>query len=263
MFPLVLLYQRQPEVSTGSKAINFEIDLNRHLIGEQLTRRIEMSNINLMAQQQVVFANNEIYHVFNRGVEKRQIFLEEKDFKRFIETMQYYQIKNPPVRFSFRNRQSIIKHKIDETLLVEIICYCLMPNHFHLLIKQLYEGGISLFLSKISNSYAKYFNTKYKRVGPLFQGFFKAVRVIDDRQLLQVSRYIHRNPISKFLVKDLKTYRFSSYRQYINLEDGFCSDKIIRNQFDSAKEYEQFVLNQDDYAKSIMFYEEALLDSED
>lgn len=216
-----------------------------------------------MAQQQVIFANDEIYHVFNRGVEKRRIFLEKADFIRFIETILYYQIKSPPVRFSFKNRLNIIKHQADETLLVEIICFCLMPNHFHLLIKQLCEGGISLFLNKVSNSYAKYFNTKYKRIGPLFQGFFKAVHVSDERQLLQVSRYIHRNPVSSYLVRDLKDYLFSSYRQYINLENGFCSDKIIKDQFNSAKEYEQFVLDQNDYARSIMFSEEILLDSED
>lgn len=234
-----------------------------HLIGAQLTTMNSMFTINIVAQQQVVFANDEIYHVFNRGVEKRQIFLEEADFYRFIETIKYYQIKSPLVRFSFRNRLNIIKHKVDITLLVEIICFCLMPNHFHLLLRQLDEGGITLFLNRISNSYAKYFNTKYKRVGHLFQGCFKAVRVSDDRQLLQVSRYIHRNPVSSYLVKDIKDYQFSSYRQYVNLEKGFCSDKIIKGQFNSEGGYEQFVLDQDDYARSIVFSEEALLDSGD
>ena len=106
-----------------------------------------------MPYNQAIFANNELYHVFNRGVEKRTTFMEKRDYWRFIETVDYYRIKNPPTRFSFRNRP-IAKQK-NKTIspLVEIICFRLMPNHFHFLLRQIEDIGITNFFSKLSNSY--------------------------------------------------------------------------------------------------------------
>ncbi len=91
---------------------------------------------------------------------------------------------------------------------VEVVAYCLMPNHFHLLVKQVSEGGISKYLRQAINSYAKYFNTKYKRVGSLFQDMFRAVHIETDEQFIHVSRYIHLNPLVSYLVgkKELLSY---------------------------------------------------------
>ncbi len=211
-----------------------------------------------MSYSQAVFAQGEFYHIFNRGVEQRLVFSDRRDYQRFLQTLDYYRFKNPPSRFSFKSRS--IKKPHDPSLLVEIVAFCLMPNHFHLLLKQVEENGISIFLSKVSNSYTKYFNTKHKRVGPLLQGSFKAVRVESDEQLVHLSRYIHLNPLMGYLVKNLKEYQFSSYNQFLELSDGFCQPEYVLAQFSSPADYEQFVLDQVDYGRAIKNMERLLLE---
>lgn len=176
--------------------------------------------------------------------------------------MDYYRKKDPPVRFSYKNRPASISTNKNDSPIVEILSFCLMPNHFHILVKQIEEKGITNFVSKLSNSYTRYFNTRNKRVGPLFQGSFKAVRVEDDEQLLHVSRYIHLNPFVGYLVKNLRTYPYSSYREYLGLAKGFCQKKTVLDYFESPSHYATFVLNQADYAKSLKEAGRLLLDGE-
>ena len=136
-----------------------------------------------------------------------------------------------------------------------------MPNHFHLLLKQLNDGGVQEFIRKVSNSYSKYFNTKNKRVGPLFQGEFKAVTIESDEQLLHVSRYIHLNPYVSGLVKDLKDFRYSSYLDFIGLRnDTLCNKKVILSFFKSSKEYKDFVSDQKSYGIELERIKHLLID---
>lgn len=110
---------------------------------------------------------------------------------------------------------------------VSIFAYCLMPNHFHFLVKQLTTSGISDFLSDITNSYTKYFNTKYDRSGYLFQGNFKAKEITDENSLLQVSRYIHLNPVKSMKANwqmELESYPYSSYKNWISPDE----DSIVK-----------------------------------
>lgn len=137
-----------------------------------------------------------------------------------------------------------------------------MPNHFHLLLKQIEERGITTFVSKVTNSYTKYFNTKHKRIGPLMQGTFKAVRIEDDGQLIHVSRYIHLNPLIDYVVKNLRQYDFSSYPEFIGLRSGFCKTHYVLDHFPSPQDYEKFVLDQEDYGRTLKDIERALLDVE-
>src|SRR3989344_6077012 len=147
-----------------------------------------------MPSRIIPFINNHFYHIYNRGSEKRPIFENQRDYQRFLKTLIYYQIEGPKPRFS--KFPSLAITKLDENRkLVEILAYCLMPNHFHLLLKQVRDKGITEFLSNLSNSYTKYYNTKYNRVGHLFQSEFKAVIMESNEQLLHVSRYIHLNPL--------------------------------------------------------------------
>lgn len=215
-----------------------------------------------MAYSQTIFANQQIYHIFNRGVEKRTTFLDKRDYQRFLETMDYYRKKGPSVRFSYKDRPAMINTNKNDSLLVEILSFCLMPNHFHLLLRQVEEKGITTFLNKLSNSYTKYFNTRHKRVGPLFQGSFKAIRAEDDEQLLHVSRYIHLNPLVGYLVKNLRTYPYSSYREFLDITKGFCKKSVVLEYFTTPAHYETFVLNQADYVKSLKDAEKLLLDVE-
>jgi len=209
------------------------------------------------------FVNGQFYHIYNRGTEKRTIFEKQWDYSRLIKTIKYYQLLGLKPKLSRFLMGSIFKPDTDKKI-VDIICYCLMPNHFHFLIKQLKDGGITEFISKLSNSYTKYYNVKYNRVGPLLQGEFKAVLIESDAQLIHVSRYIHLNPIASFLVKDLNEYRWSSYKEYVeNDTNGICNKEAVLSFFKSPKDYEKFVLDQVDYAQRLEIIKHQLLDIED
>lgn len=213
-----------------------------------------------MPYRKTPLVNNEIYHVFNRGVAKLPIFEDKRDYHRLLETLYYYQFQGPKPQFSQLKRFKDLNFERNKKI-IEIICYCLMPNHYHLLIRQLQENGISEFINKVSNSYTKYFNTRHTRVGPLLQGQFKAVRIENDEQLIHISRYIHLNPIVSFLVKDLKTYPWSSYSNHIGLyEDKLCSKELVSSMFKSPQIYEKFVLGQVDHGKNLEIIKHLLID---
>ncbi len=192
-----------------------------------------------------LFANDCYYHIYNRGVEKRTIFLEEKDYLRFLETINFYRVSPQPVKLSdFRRLKTTIKEIEKQDELIKIFSYCLMPNHFHLLVKQVSEGGVSAFTRKVSDSYTRYFNPKYGRVGSLFQGKFKAKLVENDEYLLQVSKYIHRNPLPLPMWEG-RVYPYSSYGYYIFGEQHpFCDIEFISDYFSKTNpnlNYQSFV----------------------
>ncbi|MCL5020018.1 MAG: transposase [Patescibacteria group bacterium] len=206
------------------------------------------------------FVNDCFYHVYNRGVEKRQIFLIERDYQRFLQTLYYYQFIGPKPRYStrlrFKNKEFDKNPKI-----VEIVCYCLMPNHFHLLLKQLKAGGIQEFLSKTINSYTKYFNTKHRRIGHLFQGQFKAVSVETDEQLLHLSRYIHLNPYVAGITKEWKDFSYSSIQEFIgNAVFPICETRYILDFFGKLNNYESFVTDYQSYALELGRIKHQLID---
>lgn len=181
--------------------------------------------------------NGEIYHIVARGIEKRDIFLDEKDKYRFIHDLFEFNDTNPVLwsyRADFRINSSGsdpegLEERKKRKLLVEIFGFCLMLNHFHLLIRQLKERGISEFMKKLNGGYAVYFNKKYNRVGHLFQGKFRAVHIKDEDQLKNGFVYIHANPIDLIepdwkekgirdvnkAIKFLENYRWSSHPDYI------------------------------------------------
>lgn len=210
--------------------------------------------------RKIVLANEQIYHIYNRGVEKRTIFTNKREFSRAINAVKYYRFDKLPLKLSKFLVQPANKQKkifesfnTEENMLVEIIAYCLMPNHFHFLLKQIKNNGISKFVSNFSNSYAKYFNTRHERLGSLLQGLFKAVLVETDEQLIHLSRYIHLNPVVSFIIKEqnLESYPWSSLREYFNLEDGICKKEGVLNHFPSIEKYKQFVYDQISYAKEL------------
>lgn len=197
------------------------------------------------------FVNGEFYHLYTRGVEKQNTFLNRKDYSHFVKALFYYHIQNPKPKFSTHRRTKVFP--IDSSKrIAEIICYCLMPNHFHLLVKQLQDGGISELMRKLILSSTKYRNAKYNRQGSLFQVPFKAVHIETDEQLIHVSRYIHLNPLVSLLVKDLKFYPWSSYLDYIGIHDNLAVKKEeILNFFKSPQDYKKFVLDQADYGTTL------------
>lgn len=212
-----------------------------------------------MPARYIPFADNEYYHVFNRGVARMPIFNSIYNYQRFMKTVIYYQIEGPKPRFS---NFVPTAHSLDKSKkIVNIVAYCLMPNHFHFILQQVRENGISEFVSKLSNSYTKYFNTKFERVGPLLQGQFKAVYIETDEQLTHLSRYIHLNPLVGYVTKDLSLYPWSSYNEFLNNDSsGICSKEIVLDKFKSRTDYRQFVLDQVDYGRSLEEIKHQLLD---
>lgn len=157
--------------------------------------------------------------------------------------------------FSLDERQRVLTDLLrKKDFLVEIIAYCLMPNHFHLILKQLEENSISKFMARFTDSYTRYFNVRNKRNGPLFQGRFKAIRVETDNQLFHLTRYIHLNPYSSFVIKtipELLSYQYSSFWEYLSDSPLICSKKIVLNQFKNVETYRKFVLDQADYQRKL------------
>ena len=141
------------------------------------------------------FAIGEFYHIYNRGTEKRNIFASNSDRNHFLALL-YFANQSEPADLKLQGRtlSETVEQKTG-TPLVEIVAYCLMPNHFHLLIREIEEGGISKFMQKLTTGYTMYFNKWHERNGSLFQGRFKATHVADDRYLRYLISYIHLNPI--------------------------------------------------------------------
>ncbi len=177
-----------------------------------------------MRKQKLVTDN--IYHVFNRGVEKRHIFMDKHDYLRFINNLAIFNDARPVLNAKYRVKE--IETLDSRKLFVDVLAFCLMPNHYHLLLQQKKDDGISKFMNKIGVGYVNYFNLKYKRVGSLFQGTFKAVLIEKESQFLYIPYYIHSNPLD-LIVKDwrengisklkpaidfLDSYKWSSHRDY-------------------------------------------------
>lgn len=177
----------------------------------------------------------EIFHVLNRGVDNREIFLDEEDYFRFIHNLFEFNDPSPVLNLGyFLSRGQSIDFvnqyiKKPRRLIVEILAFCLMPNHFHLLLRQREEGGLTKFMRKIGVGYANYFNQKYQRSGALFQGRFKLILVKEETHFIHLPYYIHFNPLDLKMpdwrkgeienyqkaIKFLASYRWSSHLDYI------------------------------------------------
>jgi putative transposase len=204
---------------------------------------------------------DQIYHVFTKSISDFKVFNYENEYLRMFETLTYYQYSDHLVKFSDRNENcsfASVKTKtktINESdKLVNIIAYCLMPTHLHLILKQLKESGISLFISNVLNSYTRYFNIKLARKGPLWEGRFKNVLVATDEQLLHLTRYIHLNPVTAYLVNTPEEWPWSSYNEYLSLANSAkktCNfeDLLEINPDDYRKFVKNMILDQRELAK--------------
>lgn len=181
-----------------------------------------------MSIRKIAFVPGEYYHIYNRGNSKQEIFLDRQDYQRFVDLLF---AANSSEKFNFADSiKGISIYKQERNLrLVAIGAYCLMPNHFHILVTPLSEEGTTKFMQKLSTAYVMYFNTKYNRTGALFEGKFKAEHVNNDRHLKYLFSYIHLNPVKLIqknwkevgliqkqkAVEFLKSYKYSSYADYL------------------------------------------------
>lgn len=192
---------------------------------------------------------NSIYHIYNRGVEKRKIFLDDQDYKVFLNYIKEY--LSPPIdsqtlqgqTLQFRNARDLFSKYFGE---IELLAFCLMPNHFHLVVRQKDMNSIKNFTKSLFTRYSMYFNKKYKRVGTLFQGRYKATNAINEDYLLDLTKYIHLNPVENLIDA------YSSYKDYLGLTNtvwinkSIVLDKFNDNafvKFHKIKSYKEFVEN--------------------
>jgi len=186
------------------------------------------------------FTAGNYYHVYNRGNGRMDVYKDEQDYFNFLKRLRL------TLDLDQNSQRAPLQTLRIQPLPVDsfsIVCYCLMPNHFHFVIRQNKNISISLLINKICSSYSKYFNKKYDHVGHLFQDQFKAVLVENDDYLLWLSAYIHQNPkVAK--ISDLNNYRWSSYCDYANLDSldkGICDKGIILDRFNNTGDYISFV----------------------
>jgi putative transposase len=173
------------------------------------------------------------------------------------ESLRFYKDSNARTSCSFSDANN--KQCGD---LVQIMAYCLMGTHIHLLLKQLKADGISIFMNRVLNSYTRYFNSKCKRKGPLWEGRFKRILVDRDEYLLHLTRYIHLNPVTAYLVDSPEDWMFSSFNEYVggNRDEGFCE---FRAYLDMPPErYSEFVKSRIEDQRSIAVIKHLLLEEQ-
>lgn len=211
-------------------------------------------------RRKVVLAKGEIYHIFNRAIANQQVFVGRRELSRAINLVDYYRF---PQTLSFSKYKTLpLEIKGQYTFkfrksqpLIEIYSFSFMPTHYHFLIKQLSDKGTSIFASKFQNGFAKYFNKKNDRDGGLFRRPFKAKRVATDEEFTHVSRYIHLNPVTSYIIepKELATYPWTSLPFYLHnrTKSDLISTKKLLDLFGSSEKYKRFVLNQADYQRTL------------
>lgn len=199
--------------------------------------------------------NGYLYHVFTKSIAGYKIFRSAEDYSRMTEMIKFYSYEKPPVKFSIyqnmnRRDEFLRKNFSEKESLVSIVAYCIMPTHMHMVLAQLKDRGISIYMKNLLDSYTRYFNIKNERKGPLWQGRFKSVLVKGDDQLLHLTRYIHLNPTSENLVKEVREWPYSSYHEYLgNHEDKLCD---ISNHLSlDPDEYKVFVEERQDDQKKL------------
>jgi len=188
------------------------------------------------------YVENSFYHAYNRGVEKRDIFVDEYDYRVFMNLIKIYLSPSDEAIDEMKEIFPEKRIRLRKTFNgeIKILALCLMPNHFHLLLRQKSASGMSEFLRAISTSYSMYFNKRHHRVGSLFQGVYKAIFVPNDEYLMHLSRYIHRNPIklTGFNPVNLDRYPYSSYSTYFNPSSRpWIDTEIISEYFESEDKF--------------------------
>jgi putative transposase len=195
-----------------------------------------------------------IKHVYNRGVDKRVIFPDASYYQRFLDILRHYLVYD--YRYSLYVQRvhesddlAILDRNMGvyqwETPPVEILAYCLLPNHYHLELKELVEGGIGIYMHRVASSFTHYFNVRNDRTGSLCEGPFKSVLVESEGQFLCLNRYIHINPIAAGLVtaENILDWPWSSLPQYLGKDkNGFCTTRDVLHYFKNVDDYLEFVL---------------------
>lgn len=207
-----------------------------------------------------VLYNQGVYHVISRSIAGYKVFNSNKDYERMVLALRFYQFRDPPCKLStFLKLKGTEKYGFDKNFkqfldnekIINIIAFCLMPTHIHLILQQLEEKGISVFMKNILDSYSRFFNTLHRRKGPLWESRFKHIVVDKDEQLIHLTRYIHSNPTTAGLVKKPEGWQYSSYKEYIGKTEpnGLINYEGLLDI--TPKSYQKFVNDRIDYQKKL------------
>ena len=212
---------------------------------------------------------NGIFHLFNRSINSEIIFPKKSDNQRMLTNIAYYMQTEQPVSLSYylawcaKNKSPM---SLQGNKLITVISYCLMPTHFHLLVRQEQESGISKFMANIQNSYTRYFNSTHDRYGHVFQGQYKLVEIDSEEALIHVSRYIHLNPTTARIIIDakLEEYEYSSFYEVTHPDSAnhLANTEMIINKNDtnSRESYIKFTNDNIDYQRKMKMIEKLMLD---
>ena len=223
-----------------------------------------------MPQYNEKFVTGQLYHVYNRSIANYIIFNDDSEFSRMTKALRYYQFNARTLQLSKFIRLSKTKREGFTTSLndlnpngeklVEIIAFCLMPTHYHLTLQQLADSGISKYISNVQNSYTRYFNTRHRRKGPLWEGKAKRVLVKTDDQLMQLTRYIHLNPTTSYLTENPERWQFSSYNEYISkdIQYPICNSSKLLDI--SPDKYKTFTEDRISYQRGLAEIKKLLID---
>ncbi|OGK21066.1 hypothetical protein A2866_01915 [Candidatus Roizmanbacteria bacterium RIFCSPHIGHO2_01_FULL_39_8] len=209
------------------------------------------------------FFNNKIYHVFNKSIARFNIFKLNENAYRFLEILDYYNDSAWKISLS---KEKQLKHefKLDDLLflnerpIVKFISYCVMPDHYHIVVKVLDQTKICHYLNNIGNAYTHFLNTKLNRKGPLWQSPYKMVLIKTNEQLLHVTRYVHLNPTTAQLVQKPENWEFSSYRDFIT--DQKYLDIVNEISIKRPHSYRTFVEDNQDYQTRIKLIKKVRID---
>ena len=211
-------------------------------------------------RRNIIFKKGEIYHICNKSIADYGIFEVEENVLRFLSLLEYRNDKENGRRFSYflkSNKYTYINLLTKPELAkVKFLAYCIMKDHYHLLVKAL-DDDISNFMGQIENGYSHFFNIKYKRKGPLWQSRFRCVRVTTNEQLLHVSRYIHLNPATSKYVDKPEDWKYSSYNDFIN---GKALKELDEISIQNPKYYKKFCEDQIGYQQSLKIIKTELLE---
>ncbi len=218
-----------------------------------------------MPGRQHPLLNGQIYHVFNKTIDGRRVFINDAYNKLALETVSYYRSSQAIMRFSnYRKLPSKLKYYYEQkiykadTFRVSIVAFVLMPTHYHFLLRQNFDSGISTFLSQIQNSYTRYYNLKNERKGQIFLDRFKSKPIYNDEQFKHTSRYIHLNPYSGGIAStifQLENFSWSSFREYLDESiQSICDKSILLSFFNNdIGRYRKFVLNNKEHQKMLEY----------
>lgn len=208
------------------------------------------------------FYQDSLYHVFNKSIANFGIFSKSENSLRFINTLGYYNDSKTKVSLSTYLRNNSLNTDLlipEDNLIAKIISYCIMPDHYHLLVKVIIADKFSKYINNTENSYSRYFNIKNNRKGPLWQSRFKSVIIENNEQLLHVSRYIHLNPTTNYLVNNPADWNLSSYKKIIS-NKKYLKEYIKEISITSCSAYKKFVENNKGYQRKIKFFKKSMID---